>query len=165
MRKPMAALIVFLVTSSYPQTGDAKTIAQVFSEWGNFLVGDVWTGTHGQGHKHEQSWEWILDRSFLQVRWKTSGDSGISLVGIDPSTGKLTWWGFDHRGRVWKGTTNLDKPDEWVDEGTGHSTSGPNSWKTTLTRLGADRARLEIRENVVDGKAFAPEVIILTRKK
>jgi hypothetical protein len=165
MRKLIAALIVLLVMNSYAQTGDPQAIAQAFSGWGNFLVGGVWTSTHAQGDKLEERWEWVLDRSFLQVRWKLSGDSGISLVGIDPSTGKLTWWGFDHKGRVWKGTTNLDKPGEWVDEGTGHGTSGPNSWKTTLTRLGADRARLEIRENVVDGKAFAPEVIILSRKK
>jgi hypothetical protein len=162
MRKLVAVLIVFLMTSCCARARDAET-ARAFAEWGNFLVGNVWTGTHGQGHKHEQRWEWVLDRTFLQVRWNVSGDSGISLVGIDPSTGKLAWWGFDNKGQVWKGTTNLDKPSEWVDEGTGMS--GNNSWKTTLTRLGADRARLEIRENVVDGKAFAPEVIILVRKK
>jgi hypothetical protein len=165
MRKLIAALVIFLVTSSYSPIGNAQTTTQSFSEWGNFLVGGVWTSTHAQGHEHEQRWEWILDRAFLEVRWKASGDSGISLFGIDRSTGKLTWWGFDHRGRVWKGTTNLDKPGEWVDEGTGHGASGSNSWKTTLTRLGADRARLDIRENVVDGKAFAPEVIILSRQK
>lgn len=165
MRKLIATLIVFLVTSSYAQTGDAKTIAQAFSEWGNFLVGSVWTGTHAQGHEHEERWEWVLDRNFLQVTWKVSGDSGMTVVGIDPSTGKLTWWGFDDKGRVWKGTTNLDERGKWVDEGTAHDRLGSNSWKTTLTKLGADRVRLEIRENIVNGKAFSPEVIILTRKK
>jgi hypothetical protein len=52
-----------------------------------------------------------------------------------------------------------------VDEGTGQGTQGSNSWKATLTRLGADEARLEIQENVVDGKVFVPEVIILKRRK
>ena len=165
MRKAMVALIIVLATCSYSQTGYAKTIAQAFSEWGNFLAGGVWTGIHVQGHEHEQRWEWILDRAFLQVKWKVSGDSGMSLFGMEPSTGKLTWWGFDHDGRVWKGTTNLAKPGEWVDEGTGQGTSGPNAWKATLTRVGPDEARLDIRENVVDGKAFAPEVIILRRKR
>jgi hypothetical protein len=165
MRKAMVAVIFFLVASSHAQTACAKTIAQAFSEWGTFLAGGVWTSTHAQGDEHEQRWEWVLDRAFLQVRWKVTGDSGMSLFGIEPATGKLTWWGFDHDGRVWKGTTNLDTPGKWVDEGTGQGTSGANSWKATLTRLGADEARLEIRENVVDGKAFAPEVIILRRKK
>ncbi|MBI3198586.1 MAG: hypothetical protein HYZ40_13985 [Rhodospirillales bacterium] len=165
MWKPIAALLVFLVTSSFPQTNHARTIAQAFSEWGDFLAGGVWTGRHEQGHEHEQSWEWVLDRAFLQVRWKVSGDSGMSLFGIEPSTGRLTWWGFDHDGRVWKGTTNLEKPSEWIDEGTGQGASGLNLWKAALTRLGADEARLQIQENIVDGKAFAPEIIILKRRK
>jgi hypothetical protein len=90
MWKPIAALLVFLMMSSYPRISHARTIAQAFSEWGNFLAGGVWTGTHGRGDEHEQSWEWVLDRAFLQVRWKVSGDTGMSLFGIEPSTGKLT---------------------------------------------------------------------------
>ena len=165
MRKLIATLVLFLVTSAYAHAANAKTLAEAFSEWGNFLVGNVWTGGHAQGHEHEERWEWVLDKNFLRVTWKVSGDSGLTIVGIDPATGKLTWWGFDDKGQVWKGTTNLDEPSQWIDEGTGHDKSGTNSWKTTLTRLGADRLRLEIRENIVNGKAFPPEVIILTRKK
>lgn len=165
MRKLIAVLLVLVATGSYAPTSVAKSFTEAFSEWGNFLVGGVWEANHAQGHEHEQRWEWILDGTFLQVKWKVSGDTGMTIVGVDPATGKLTWWGFDDQGQVWKGTTTLDESGKWIDEGTAHDRSGANSWKTTLTRLGADTARLEIRENVVNGKAFPPEALVLTRKK
>jgi hypothetical protein len=170
MWKSLAALVVFLVAHGVVPAGHGQnpvhsSLSRSFSEWGDFLAGGVWTGTRGQGHAHEQTWEWVLDRAFLQVRWKVSGDTGMSLVGIDPATGKLAWWGFDHDGRVWKGTTSLDRPGEWRDEGTGDGPSGHNAWKATLTRPGPDEVRIRIDENVVDGKAFPPEVIVLRRKK
>ena len=166
MRKLLAVLsLVILTASSFAQSGDAETAAQAFPDWGNFLVGGVWTGTDARGDTHEQRWEWVLNKSFLQVTWKVTGDAGVSLVGIDPATGTLTWWGFDDKGRVWRGTTIVDKGGAWVDEGTGQGKGGHNSWKAKLTKLGEDKARLEIQENIVDGESFSPEVVILTRKK
>jgi hypothetical protein len=100
MRKLLAALslVILAATGSYAQSGDAETIAQAFPDWGNFLIGGVWTGTDARGDKHEQRWEWVLDKSFLQVTWKVTGNAGISFVGINPATGMLTWWGLRRQG-------------------------------------------------------------------
>jgi hypothetical protein len=168
MRKIVTAfLAMLLVTSMTVETRAAdpnSELQQAFTEWGSFLAGGTWSGTDGRGDKHEQRWKWILDKSFLQTKWTITGDSGVSLFGIDPATGKLAWWAFDADGRVWKGNTTLND-NAWVDEGAAEGKTGSGSWKSSLTKTGPDEMRLDIRENVVDGKAFPPEVVVLTRKR
>jgi hypothetical protein len=161
MRKLLAVLCLVVLSAS---TAFAKAPRQSFSNWGDFLVGGVWTGTDAQGVKHEQRWEWVLSKSFLQATWSITGDSGLTIFGIDPSSGQVTWWGFDEEGRIWKGSTTIDD-DGWADMGTGQGKSGANSWTAKFIKLGDDNAKLEIEENVVDGKAFPPEVVTLTRSK
>jgi hypothetical protein len=138
---------------------------KAFREWGDYSVGGTWMGTDAQGDKFESRWEWILNKSFLQVTWKITGDSGLSVIGIDPETGKLTGWSFDDKGRVWKIIVNVNKAGEWTETGTGKGKKGSSSWKATTTKLGADRTRIEIKENILDGKKLSPDVVNLTRKK
>jgi hypothetical protein len=168
MRKIVVVLWLMLLAVTIPvgtRAADSEAKSpQAFSDWGSFLVGGTWSGADARGDKHEQRWKWVLDKSFLQVAWKITGDSGITLFGIDPATGELAWWGFDNGGRVWKGTTTLDE-DAWVDEGAAEGKTGSGSWKSSLTKGGPDEMRLDVRENIVDGKAFPPEVVVLTRKK
>ncbi|MBM3543581.1 MAG: hypothetical protein FJX44_03610 [Alphaproteobacteria bacterium] len=168
MRKFVAALwALLLVASIAVETRAAdpdSELKQAFSQWGSFLVGGTWSGAEVHGGTHEQRWKWILDKSFLQVSWTITGDSGMTLFGIDPATGKLIWWGFDAEGRVWKGNTTLDN-NSWVDEGAAEGKTRSGSWKSSLTKAGPDEMRLDVRENVVDGKVFPPEILVLTRKK
>ena len=138
MRKIAVVFLVMLLAAAIPVGTRAAdfdaSLNQAFSEWGSFLVGGTWSGADARGDTHEQRWEWVLDKSFLQASWKITGDSGITLFGIEPATGKLRWWGFDAEGRVWKVTTTLDQ-DAWVDEGAATGKSGPGSWKAGLTKI------------------------------
>jgi hypothetical protein len=136
---------------------DMTDTEKVFREWGNFFVGGIWTGTDARGDKYEQRFEWILNESFLQMTWKITGDSGVSVCGIDPGTGQLTGWAFDDKGRVWNIIVTVDKEGEWTEKGTGKGKMGTSSWKAKFTKRGADMARVEILENVLDGKKLRPK--------
>src|SRR5262245_39392223 len=49
-----------------PGTNKVKP-EQAFKEWGDYFVGGVWSTTNAQGKKEEARWEWILDKSFIQL--------------------------------------------------------------------------------------------------
>lgn len=163
----MALIVVFgsAMALCHADENAKQAPPAAFTAWGEYLAGGVWTGTDANGDPFEERWEWILDRSFLQVTWKATGDSGMSVTGLDPATGQLAWWGFDNDGRVWKGAATLEGPDVWSDDLTAEGKAGSGAWKTRLIRVGDDTMRLEIEKNVVDGKTYPAEVITLSRKK
>ena len=45
-----------------------------FKEWRDCFVGGVWTTTNAQ-KKEEIRCEWILDKSFIRLTWKTAAES------------------------------------------------------------------------------------------
>jgi len=61
-----------------------------------------WRLDHHQrpGKREEIRYEWILDKSFIRLTWKTGAESREEFHGIDPATGQWTIWGFDSKGRV-----------------------------------------------------------------
>jgi hypothetical protein len=138
---------------------------KAFRAWGHYSVGGVWSTTDSQGNKQEARHEWILDKAFLQLTWKGGDDSLHEIHGIDPATGRWTCWGFDNKGRVWKGGVESEKSGEWTFHSSGQGKAGPKSWKCRIIKLGADKVRLEVLEDVTDGKTLPPEVQIWTRNK
>src|SRR4029450_5036204 len=65
-----------------------------FKEWGDYFVGGVWTTTNARRKKEEIRCEWILDKSFIRLTWKTGAESREEFHGIDPATGQWTIWGL-----------------------------------------------------------------------
>jgi hypothetical protein len=157
-----AATIALTMSLALAQPATEK----VFQEWGESLAGSVWTGTDARGDKFEQRFDWALNKSFLRTTWEITGDSGEGFYGIDPATGKLVAWSFDDDGRLWTLAVTIEKAGVWTETGTGKSKTGqPNSWKAKFSRLGADTLKLEIQDNVLDGRKFPAEAITLTRKR
>jgi hypothetical protein len=154
---------ITLVLAASLLAGDIPA-EKAFREWGDFNVG-VWTSTDSTGTKREVHWEWILDKSFLQMIWKSGEESFQEMHGIDPATGRWTIWGFDNKGRVWTGGAHSAKAGEWTFHSSGQGKAGPNSYQGKCVKLGADQGREEVEELVVDGKKLPPEVLIWTRKK
>jgi hypothetical protein len=172
MRPLALALLVGLAGSAghaQDKAGVGKDLAaaeKAFRAWGDRLVGGVWSGTSPAGNKVEERWEWILEKSFLKLTWKSGKDAGISLAGIDPATGKLACWEFDDKGRVWRGTVEIEKPGVWVWSSTGQGRSGrPSSWKGRATLVSEDEIREELLESVEDGKKQPTGKAVLRRKK
>jgi hypothetical protein len=145
-------------------TKDLKS-AQAFKEWGDYFVGGVWTTTNARGKKEETRFEWILDKSFIRLTWNLGEESREEIHGIDPATGRWTLWGFDSKGRVYKGAGESTKPGEWNYRTSGQSKDGPLSIKHKDVKLGPDEERYEIEEFILDGKKQAPEVQVWNRTK
>jgi len=137
----------------------------LFKENSDKIAGTVWTATTAKGEKSEMRFEWVLDKQFLKETWTFYGDTGHIIHGIDPATGKETAWCFDNKGRVGRGSATRPKAGVLVYVEKGQGKLGPYSWKSTTTDLDSERKRVEIQENIVDGKAIPPETIIMTRKK
>jgi hypothetical protein len=169
MRLLAAALAAGLAAGLYA-AGDKEEKKEVkpteaFKEWADYFVGGVWTTTNAKGKAEEIRYEWILDKSFVRLAWKTEGESGEEIHGIDPATGRWTYWGFDSKGRVYKGAVTSAKAGEWSYVNSGQGKDGPNSLKGKDVRLGPDEERFEIHERILDGKKQPPEDQIWKRKK
>jgi hypothetical protein len=136
-----------------------------FKEWGDYFVGGVWTTTNARGKKEEIRCEWILDKSFIRLTWKTGAESREEFHGIDPATGQWTIWGFDSKGRVYKGVGESAKAGEWSYRTSGQSKDGPMSIKHKDVKVGPDEDRYEIEEFILDGKEQPPEVQVWKRAK
>jgi hypothetical protein len=139
--------------------------AQAFKEWGDYFVGGVWTTTDARGKKEEVRFEWILDKSFIRLTWKIGEESREEIHGIDPATGQWTIWGFDSKGRAYKGVGESAKAGEWSYRVSGQGKDGPLSWKAKDVKLGPDEERYEIQESTLDGKKQPPEVQVWKRTK
>jgi hypothetical protein len=140
--------------------------AEAFKEWADYFVGGVWSTTNAKGNKEVIRYEWILDKSFLRLSWD-HGDGTLEegIHGIDPATGQWTFWGFDNKGRFYKGVATSAKAGEWSYVGSGQGKDGPISLKSKDVRIGPDEERYEIQELVLDGKKQPPEDQVWKRKK
>ena len=139
--------------------------SQAFKEWGDYFVGGVWTTTNARGEKEKIRWEWILDKSFIRLTWKIGEESREEIHGIDPATGQWTIWGFDSKGRAYKGIGESAKAGEWSYQVSGQGKDGPLSIKHKDVKLGPDEERYEIQEFILDGKKQRPEVQVWKRTK
>lgn len=135
-------------------------------EFGEFRIGGAWVTNHPDGKLvFEERFEWVFDKRFLKSSWHDGTDTGITIIGVDPATGKLAGWGFDDKGRLWPTVGTIEKENQLTFTGTGHSKGGRCSWKSSESRIGPDKARLIIFENVVDGKSFSTGEFTSVRKK
>lgn len=137
---------------------------KAFTSWANLAVGGVWSGTV-DGVQFEDTYQWVLNKRFLRFASKSKEASEIhatSLIGIDPKTGKATWWLFDEEGAVGQGTMT------WVTDGvwsfTNHSDGprGKQTWTAVVTKLGENQVRVE-SEMVTNGKSEGKQVVLWTR--
>jgi hypothetical protein len=151
---------------SKQQAGKQEMTAaeRAFRELGDWEAGGVWESTGSDGSTSEERWEWVLNKSFLTNNWKIGKDTGLSIAGTDPATGKLACWEFDDQGRVWKGTITADKDAlSWSSEGQGKK--GRSTWKSRTTKVGPDEWRSELLEQIEDGKKLPGKTTVGKRKR
>jgi hypothetical protein len=137
---------------------------KVFKEWADYFVGGVWTTTGAQG-REEVRMKWMLDKSFVRLTWKVGDESREEILGIDPATGQWSFWGFDSKGRTWKGIAESHKAGEWHYVFFGQGKDGPLYGKGKEFKLGPDEVRLVTQELIVDGKKQPAETQIWKRTK
>jgi hypothetical protein len=159
-----AAILVLAASILAANVLAADTPAEkAFKEWADFNVGGVWTSTDAQGKKATERCEWILNKTFVLCTHDDEESSYMEVHGIEPVSGKWTWWTFESTGTVWKGTGESDKEGSWSYQGTGNGKAGANLWKSRTTKLAADRFSAEILEYIKDGKKQPAERVIVTR--
>jgi hypothetical protein len=137
--------------------------AKALKDFGDLAVGGVWTTTDRHGNKLEDRWEWILNTSFLKLTSKSGNKTtSLSLGGIDPATGRVTFWTFDDEGRVYKGIDTLDGESR----AEGQGPKGRYSLRTKVTIVRPDEVRWECLEgSIIDGKPVPYEKQTWIRKK
>jgi hypothetical protein len=132
------------------------------------LVDGKWTPT-GKTNDVVHQYRWFGKGKFLQLSGTTNGekDDGITVIGIDPATNKLTWWGFGDQG-LGKFTMTLEKEGEWILAGEFTTPDGDKIvWKSKAVRVGQDEVRLTPVESSLNSvKQDAPvDVSIWTRHR
>lgn len=145
---------------------DNAAAVKALRDWGDILVGGVWTTTDRQGKKYEERWQWVLNKSFLQLTRKVDGDlSEIVLGGPEPGTGRWLYWVFISQGGMGQGAFDIGKDGAFLYQSRGHVKDGPFRFKGRSIRVDGDTLRDEIEENEVGGKKLPPETLTWTRKK
>jgi uncharacterized protein (TIGR02246 family) len=105
---------------------DGKWLISVIKEWPpettdlddlDWLIG-TWSAKRADAEVHT-TYEWFGNKSFIRanitVREKDKSFTAMQLIGIDPATGDLRTWTFEHDGGIGEGTCNRDGP-RWVFE-------------------------------------------------
>jgi hypothetical protein len=166
--RPVVVIAALLVTwfPTASVTAEEPTAAEkAFDEYAGWIAGGTWSATDAAGKKYEYKFERILGNKFLRLSGKEGDLTFEETIGIDPRTGKWSSWGFDTKGTVWQGETEIGKAGEWTFHLAGKAKSGEFSWKMKETKLEANKTRREILEYIEDGKKQPAEVMIWTRKR
>ncbi len=130
----------------------------------DFLVGGVWTMTKSDV-KCEISYKPTLNGRFILGEYM-HGDIPVTfLIGIDPVTKKITWFGFDGDGDVVKWVMTRSSDDTWSSEGNGMGPKGECALKNKLTRIDADTLEEELEHFVINGKQMKIGTNIWKRKR
>jgi hypothetical protein len=101
-----------------PVTTEAEKLYKEFAE---YMIGGVWKAKiklgerisqgedgprkwvpSGEVEEAEDEYNWIADRRFVQLVSRRNGKpvDNIILIGVDSTSGKLTWWNFNKRGML-----------------------------------------------------------------
>lgn len=136
-----------------------------FKKFADFAVGGVWAPNGANEAKEEGRWEWILDKKFARLTYKNKDQSFEEIHGIDPSSGKWTYFGFDKGGRSWKGSVTPQKGDQFLFESSGRGPKGATKQKYTTTLLPPNSAKLEDHELILDGQNQPLDRKTWTRKR
>lgn len=105
---------------------DGKWLLSVIKEWPpvesplnelDWLIG-TWSAKRADAEVRN-NYEWFGNKSFIKVditiREKDKSLSAMQLIGIDPATGGIRTWTFEHDGGYGEGTCSRDGP-RWVFE-------------------------------------------------
>jgi hypothetical protein len=155
-----AALVV--VASTFCGQNDGE---KVLKEWADLAVGGVWTTTSPEGDKLEHTYTWTLNDRFLQIDRKGGENEGISLVGVDPATGKVTFWGFNENGRTGKSVLTKKEKGCWALEGESHGPDGKTVGVYRATKVDDNTIKAEVIKQVKDGEAQEPRERVWNRQE
>jgi hypothetical protein len=136
---------------------------KVFKAYGEFLVGGTWKRTDEQGNKLEHAYRWILNERFVQGSMPKDPNPHISILGVDPETGKATTWQFFASGIYAKGVVTMRRPGEWVIEGKGVMPEGPISGKYVSTKVNGNE--LQVKGSWTDPKGEEHPIDVVWKRK
>lgn len=157
--------LLFAVAGLVAAAPDPAPAEKALVAYGDWIVGGTWTSTDAAGKKYEYRFDWALGKKFIKLTGKEGDLAFEETIGVDPTTGKWTSWGFDSKGTVWRGEADFGKPGEWTFQLAGASKGGTFSYRLRETKTGADSSKREILEFIEDGKKQPTETMTWTRKK
>ena len=117
-----------------------------FRSWAKFMVGGVWTNTDDEGNLHEHAYRWTPDKRLIELvvlAGPLPSPSRAIKVGVDPLTGRHTWWTFGNNGGT-QATFDRVGENEWLirgsrrDQESGEIETGV--WKAI--KVGSDQLQL-----------------------
>src|SRR5262245_35387034 len=113
---------------------DGKWLLSVIKEWPSesaalreldWLIGK-WTAKRDD-LQIDSTYEWFGDKSFIKatfaIKGKEKSFTGMQMIGIDPNTGDLRSWTFEHDGGVGEATVTRDGK-KWIFDSTTTLTNG-----------------------------------------
>ncbi|MBC8875738.1 MAG: hypothetical protein H8E44_40445 [Planctomycetes bacterium] len=156
-----AAVLVVIASTLCGQTDGEK----VFKEWADLGAGGVWTTTSPEGDKMEHTYTWTLDDRFLQIDRRGGENQGISLVGVDPATGKVTFWGFNENGRRGQYVLTKKKEDVWAFEGQSDGPDGKTVGAYQVAKVDDNTIKTEVIKETKSGVAQEPREQTWTRQE
>jgi len=88
-----------------------------------------------------------------RLTWKTGAESREEFHGIDPATGQWTIWGFDSKGRVYKGVGESAKAGEWSYRLRARARTGRSPSSTGTSSSGRTKIGMRSRSSSWTGKS------------
>lgn len=131
---------------------------KAFKAYTELVVGGVWTNTT-DGKKQEHTYEPILGGRFVQQSQTVDREpvTVLQILGVDPDTGRFTWWTFSGDGNVGSLVASQSSPGVWMLEGQGNGPNGKATFKASLTKVDANTITLQTLEVTLSGKKQEPE--------
>ncbi len=156
---------------------DGKWLISVIKEWPSetaalheldWLIGK-WVAKRDDLEIHSD-YEWFGDKSFILAKFKIKGKektfSGMQMIGVDPKTGELRSWTFEHDGGFGEANVTRDGK-KWVfDSATSLSNGSVLTSTTIMTEINHDAFSWQPTNLSVDGAPVSdPAPIKVTRVK
>ncbi|TWU28783.1 hypothetical protein [Novipirellula artificiosorum] len=88
---------------------EKRSAEDAFKAWGNYAVGGVWT-PEGDETNTVHYYQWVEDQKLLKLTTHSDSESSVCMIGVDPTTDQMTWWGFPKDGKVIVSRTDSPKP-------------------------------------------------------
>jgi uncharacterized protein (TIGR02246 family) len=156
---------------------DGKWLISVIKEWPSesgalreldWLIGK-WVAKRDDLEIHSD-YQWFGDKSFILAKFKIKGKektfSGMQMIGIDPKTGDLRSWTFEHDGGFGEANVSRDGK-KWVfDMATVLTNGSVLSSTNIMTKINGDAFSWQPTNLIVDGSPVGdPAPIKVTRVK
>lgn len=156
---------------------DGKWLLSVIKEWPSetgalreldWLIGE-WDAKRDDLEIHS-SYQWFGDKSFIKATFKIKGKersfTGMQMIGVDPKTGDLRSWTFEHDGGFGEANVTRDGK-KWVFDMATALTDGSVLTSTNImTKINGDAFSWQPTNLSVDGTPVGdPAPIKVTRVK